>query len=58
MIILGVDPGTLFTGYAVISGVNEKLKMLCCDVIKIPAKNNFPIRLKQIYDSLVDVIEE
>ncbi len=58
MIILGVDPGTLFTGYAVISGVNEKLEMLCCDVIKIPAKNKLPIRLKQIYDSLVDVIEE
>jgi len=58
LIILGVDPGTLFTGYAVISGVNEKLEMLCCDVIKIPAKNKFPVRLKQIYDSLVDVIEE
>lgn len=58
MIILGVDPGTLFTGYAVISGVNEKLEMLKCDVIKIPAKNKLPLRLKQIYDSLVDVIEE
>jgi crossover junction endodeoxyribonuclease RuvC len=57
MIILGVDPGTLFTGYAVISGVNEKLEMLSSDVIKIPPKNKFPIRLKQIYDSLVEVIE-
>jgi len=58
MIILGVDPGTLFTGYAVLSGVNEKLELLCCDVIKIPAKNKLPLRLKQIYDALVDVIEE
>ncbi len=58
MIILGVDPGTLFTGYAVISGVNEKLEMLKCDVIKIPAKNKLPLRLKQIYDSLVEVIDE
>lgn len=57
MIILGVDPGTLFTGYAVISGVNEKLKILSADVIKIPAKNKFPIRLKQIYDRLVEVID-
>jgi crossover junction endodeoxyribonuclease RuvC len=57
MIILGVDPGTLFTGYAVISGIDEKLKLLCADVIKIPAKDKFPIRLKQIYDKLVDVIE-
>ena len=58
MIILGVDPGTLFTGYAVLSGVNEKLEMLCCDVIKIPSKDKFPVRLKQIYDSLVAVIDE
>ncbi|MEO8512914.1 MAG: crossover junction endodeoxyribonuclease RuvC [Ignavibacteria bacterium] len=58
MIILGVDPGTLFTGYAVLSGVNEKLEMLCCNVIKIPAKNKLPLRLKQIYDALVDVIDE
>ena len=57
MIILGVDPGTLFTGFAVISGVNEKLKLLKADIIKNPAKNSLPIRLKKIYDGLVDVIE-
>lgn len=57
MIILGVDPGTLFTGYAVISGVNEKLVLLRADLIKNPAKNKLPIRLKQIYDGLVEVIE-
>ena len=33
MIILGVDPGTLFTGFAVISGVNEQLSLVECDVI-------------------------
>ena len=58
MIILGVDPGTLFTGYAVISGVNENLSVLECDVIKIPPVNKFPIRLKQIYDAHVSVIDE
>jgi crossover junction endodeoxyribonuclease RuvC len=58
MIILGVDPGTLFTGYAVISGVNESLSVLECSVIKIPSANKFPIRLKQIYDSLVAVIDK
>ena len=58
MIILGVDPGTLFTGYAVISGVNENLSVLECSVIKIPSINKFPIRLKQIYDSLVGVIDK
>lgn len=57
MIILGVDPGTLFTGYAIISGIDEKLKLLCADVIKIPSENKFPLRLKQIYDKLVEVID-
>lgn len=57
MVILGVDPGTLFTGYAVISGVNERLEILCSDIIKIPSKNKFPMRLKQIYDKLVEVID-
>jgi crossover junction endodeoxyribonuclease RuvC len=58
MVILGVDPGTLFTGYAVISGVNEQLKIIECDVIKIPPKNTLPLRLKQIYDKLVEVIRK
>ncbi|MCI0714796.1 MAG: crossover junction endodeoxyribonuclease RuvC [Chlorobi bacterium] len=57
MIILGVDPGTLFTGYAVLSGVNEKLEILSSGVIKIPSKKKFPMRLKQIYDNLVEVID-
>jgi crossover junction endodeoxyribonuclease RuvC len=57
MIILGVDPGTLFTGYAVISGVNESLTLLESGVIKIPAANKFPLRLKQIYDKLVEIID-
>ena len=58
MVILGVDPGTLFTGYAVIEGVNEKLKLLECDVIKMNPKMTLPVRLKTIYDNLVQVIDE
>lgn len=57
MIILGVDPGTLFTGFAVLSGVNKNLKLLECDVVKIPSTSKLPLRLKQIYDKLVEVIE-
>lgn len=56
MIILGVDPGTLFTGYAVIRGVDKKLKLLHYDIINIPPKFKLAARLKLIYDSLVDVI--
>ena len=57
MIILGVDPGTLFTGYAVIECVQSKVKIVECDVIKNPPVSSLPLRLKHIYDKLVDVIE-
>ncbi len=58
MRILGVDPGTLFTGYAVIEGIGSRLGILKCDVIKNTSKDSLPLRLKKIYDSLVEVIDE
>ena len=58
MIILGVDPGTLFTGYAVIDNSAGRLKILDCDVIKNPSANSLPLRLKLIYDTLVKVINK
>lgn len=58
MIILGVDPGTLFTGYAVIKGSGSKLSILDFDVIKNPSDNSLPLRLKNIYDSLSAVINK
>lgn len=57
MIILGVDPGTLFTGYAVIEGNLSRVKIIECDVIKNPSANSLPLRLKHIYDTLVEVID-
>lgn len=58
MRILGVDPGTLFTGFAVIEGIAGRLNILNCDVIKNPSQNSLPLRLKKIYDTLVNVIDE
>jgi crossover junction endodeoxyribonuclease RuvC len=58
MRILGVDPGTLFTGYAVIEDIGGKLKVLESDVIKNPSRDSLPLRLKNIYDTLVAVIRE
>jgi crossover junction endodeoxyribonuclease RuvC len=57
MRILGVDPGTLFTGYAVLEGIGGRLGILNCDVIKNTSKDSLPLRLKKIYDSLVEVID-
>ena len=58
MIILGVDPGTLFTGYAVIESNNHNPRILTSNVIRISSSNKLPFRLKQIYDALIKVIDE
>jgi crossover junction endodeoxyribonuclease RuvC len=57
MIILGVDPGTLVTGYGVIEARNGKLKVLDYDVVKNRSEQSMPIRLRAIYSTLCKVIE-
>ncbi len=58
MIILGVDPGTLFTGYGIIKYSNNELTPVAAGVIKIPASNEMARRLKLIYDELDRLIKE
>lgn len=58
MTILGIDPGTLFTGYAVIKSVNGKPYILTLDVIKVKPENTLPLRLKYIYDGLSRIISQ
>jgi len=58
MIILGVDPGTLLTGYAVIESNHHKPRIIASNVIKISSANELPVRLKQIYDTLINVIDK
>jgi crossover junction endodeoxyribonuclease RuvC len=57
MIILGVDPGTLITGYGVIKKNGTTLQVLDVGVIKIPSSDMMPLRLKRIYASLCAIIE-
>ncbi|MGH2574239.1 MAG: crossover junction endodeoxyribonuclease RuvC [Ignavibacteria bacterium] len=58
MIILGVDPGTLITGYAVVENIGSKPRVLKCGDIKINPSFPLPLRLKKIYDSLAKIIDE
>jgi crossover junction endodeoxyribonuclease RuvC len=58
MIVLGVDPGTLATGYGVIEGIGRRLKLVDFGVVKIENSGSMPIRLKTIYDGLTRVIRE
>jgi crossover junction endodeoxyribonuclease RuvC len=58
MIILGIDPGTLITGYGVIEALGGKVRMIACGAVKNPGAASMPMRLKRIFESLDTVIEE
>ena len=56
MIILGVDPGTLVTGYGIIEVEGSAVTVLEFDVIVNRGERSMPIRLKEIYSKLCEVI--
>ncbi len=45
MIILGIDPGTRFCGYAIIKKENGSIFLLECDCLKLGAQKPMPERL-------------
>src|SRR3990170_3920289 len=58
MVILGVDPGTLVTGFGVISAERGRVALLACDVVRNRSDRSMPLRLEAIYNSLLAVIEQ
>jgi crossover junction endodeoxyribonuclease RuvC len=58
MIILGIDPGTLVTGYGVIESRNGTVRMISCGAVKNPGSASMPARLKRIFEAINGVIEE
>ena len=58
MIVIGIDPGSVNTGYGVLEKNGSKLRLIEYGVIKAKKKNeNFPLRLKEIFERLNSVIE-
>lgn len=58
MRILGIDPGTLFTGYGIVEFDKNELTYITSGIVKIfPTKEQAP-RLKKIYDELDLVIQK
>lgn len=55
-IILGIDPGSRFTGYAVLTEEKGKLIALRCDVIKLAHIEEHSDRLKVIFDKISGII--
>ena len=57
LIILGIDPGSVFCGYGVIEKTGSKLKVIEYGVVKARKKfEDLNLRLKEIYDRLTEVI--
>ena len=56
MRILGIDPGSRLTGYGIIDDSPQGYKYIASGSIKIKA-DYFPDRLKQIFDGLLEIIE-
>ncbi len=57
MIILGIDPGSLFTGFGVVQKEAKLLSVIEFGTIEMGAKTSHPSRLKRIYSELAEVID-
>lgn len=55
--ILGIDPGSRSTGFGVVDDSGRDSVLVTCGCIRT-ATDNFPDRLKQIYDGVHDVVSE
>lgn len=56
-IILGVDPGTLILGYSILKVVDNKPSLVAMDVLYMKNIDDYNLRIRKIYDSMVDIID-
>lgn len=57
-IILGIDPGSLITGFGIIEMKSGKFRLVKCDAIVNKSKTDLPIRLGVIFQTLDSVIKK
>lgn len=55
-LILGIDPGSRNTGYAILTEKNGKLIALRCDVLKIAHLDDHADRLQFIFDEISNIV--
>lgn len=58
MRVMGIDPGTLTTGYGIVSEEDHKLFHVVSGGISPSAKQPFPKRLKKIYEELEKIMDK
>jgi len=57
MIIIGVDPGTIITGYGIVEFTQNNFTAIEHGVIKLPASLSLPNKLDIIYKKLCELLE-
>lgn len=58
MIILGVDPGSIRTGWGVIELAGPKLRGVAAGTVEASTKDAFEQRLRTVYRGICDIIEK
>jgi crossover junction endodeoxyribonuclease RuvC len=56
MVVLGIDPGTKRTGYAVVEAVGESVVIISSGTLTTSAKAPFHEKLKVVYEGLLDIV--
>jgi crossover junction endodeoxyribonuclease RuvC len=56
-LILGIDPGSLKTGFGIISHEGSRSEYITSGIIRLP-RTNLPERLKIIFDSVTEIVEQ
>jgi len=57
-IILGIDPGTNIMGYGLIFDKGNSITLIKMDVIKLNKIDNQPLKLKKIFETTLELIDE
>ena len=56
MIVVGVDPGSVRTGYGIVKDEKGTFSLIDCGVIRLSSRQSLPERIKIIYDELGKLI--
>lgn len=56
MLVLGVDPGSLITGYGLAEKTKERIRCVEAGVIRAPGNVPFHERIHRIFSSLVEIM--
>ncbi len=58
MRVLGVDPGSLKTGWGILAGSVSQPRLVCCGVIRLPVKLSLANRLSKLQLELQELVAE